>query len=1150
MKSGPLNLGGTDIDWREAARTTARHAGMTLGEWLDDAIAESAARLRISVDQMDESHQIAAIAARLGALPLDDLAPRRAAYPVGGEGPSRGRHGKPNMRLLDAAVAHLGLPPDRSARPRQDPSRNGFHPTEEVVDVARSIADLDDGLERHRSGSRPAALLAPVESGLRRIAESLLKDSPPANGEGLRRMKARLEQIAVQLEDAPPAHHRPRQDSMREEMGSLRSQIEELSRAVMLVGEKTGRTRVEPALHDLLSRIDASRAAGVSDAALSPILHALVDVRTALEQTPAATVRALGDELTIMHRRLASLERSDDGMAIIAMRQQVETLARHLADLVVRLSGREGANDSLHDQIARLAERVEDIAEAPRRLSDSLIGVINELRVSIAQIDTSPAFKMLEQRIEDLAAHQAQPTPAMSRTLVDLRAAFNSLGEHPAVLGLQSQLTELARVTVEMPRSLFAPLDDLRRAIETMAASPALSPDLRDAPLPGHVAECLSEIRLSLEKLAANAGVRLADDQAQRLQNIELQVAEISEKLDTPPIIARIAGLQDSVLARLDGLRSEWPGEQITALRARMEEMHRAVSQPSLPQNLPPPGYLDDIVSRLSVKLEQVASVGAQDPRALQAIENQVLRIAERLDRHGEATEAISTLERSLGDLLVKVEETQTPDASAGQTIARDLSTLREWQDVTDRRTRTTLDAVHETLEKVVDRLAMLENDVGELRTPLPAPKPGEVTQAPVLEDIQTASAPEPATPAACVPVAEIVAAAPAIVVERTDTTLPARPLRQDESLDMALEMSEPRAAQRSFIAAARRATRLMGGSPPPPPRVATEHQSAAQDADAPGRLFLGESSRKIMLGITGLVLTMSAFQWIGGDRPSVLPKAGPQIASSTAESHNVGTNERAPAPDAASGALDPLPVISLARPESSLGILRDLATNGHPAAQFELATRLAEGRGVGRDAPQAARWLEKAAQQNYAPAQYRLAALYEKGAGVERSTKDAIRWYTSAAESGHVRAMHNLGVLLADGADAKPDYVAAAALFRRAGEHGLRDSQFNLAVLHLRGLGVSTDLVEAYKYFALAAAQGDPEALNRREEVAGRMVPKQINEARRAVEGFALRAPEPGANEAPGFEAIVGGARAGLAVDPPEALPRAKSNTRIISLQ
>jgi hypothetical protein len=63
-------------------------------------------------------------------------------------------------------------------------------------------------------------------------------------------------------------------------------------------------------------------------------------------------------------------------------------------------------------------------------------------------------------------------------------------------------------------------------------------------------------------------------------------------------------------------------------------------------------------------------------------------------------------------------------------------------------------------------------------------------------------------------------------------------------------------------------------------------------------------------------------------------------------------------------------------------------------------------------------------------------------------------------------------------------------------------------------------------------------------------MVPRQINEARRAVEGFTLRAPEPGANEAPGFEVIVGGSRAGLTVDPPEALPRSKANTRIISLQ
>jgi localization factor PodJL len=1127
---------------------------MTLSEWLDDAIAERAARLRISADQMDEEHQVAAIAMRLGALPIDDLPPRRTATLPDGELPIRGRQA--NMRLLDAAVAHLGLQADRSAPLRQDLQRKGFHKTDDVVNVAHHIAELDEALGRCRAGPRPAALLTPVESRLRRIAESLLSDTPDADGEELRRMEARLEQFAVQLDQAPPAHRR-RPEPARDELGQIRSQIEDLLRAVALIGERTPRARAEPALHDLLSRIEASRAEGVSDAALSPILHALVDLRAALEQTPAATVRALGDELAAMRHRLASLERSNDGVAIAAMRQKIELLARHLADLVVRLSGRECANDSLHDQIAQLADRVEEIAETPRRLSETLVGVIDDLRTSIERIDTSPGFLMMERRIEDLAARQAQLTPDMSRTLVDLRETIDSLGEHPAVLALQSQLAELAQVTVAMPRSLLESLDDLRRVIETMAASPALSADLRGTPLPGHVVESLSEIRLSLEKLAANAGVRLADDQSQRLQNIELHVADISEKLATPPLIARIAGLQDSVLARIDSLRSEWPGEHLTALRSRMEDVHRAVSQPSLPQDLPPPGYLDDIVSRLSAKLERVASVGAQDPRALQAIENQVLRIAERLDRHGEASEAISTLERSLGDLLVKVDETPSLDAGLGQTIARDLSTLREWQDETDRRTRTTLEAVHETLEKVVDRLALLESDVGGLRASPRAPNQEVSAETPVAETPLAASPvaappePEATRPAPGPQVPVIVDPAPALMVERADTPRPAKPVRDDESLDMALEMSEPRAAQRSFIAAARRATRLMGGAPPPPTRISLEHPSVTQDAVTPGDPPPGDSSRKIMLGVAGLVLTMGAFHWIGDDRPSLPSKSRPHVTATAAVTSQIAINpEHTGGPDAASGSFDTLPVASMAGPESTLGILRDLAINGHPAAQFELATRLAEGRGVGRDAPQAARWLEKAAQQNYAPAQYRLAALYEKGAGVERSTKDAIRWYASAADAGHVRAMHNLGVLLADGVDAKPDYVAAAALFRRAAEYGLRDSQFNLAVLYLRGLGVSTNLVEAYKFFALAAAQGDADALNRREDVAARMVPKQVNEARRAVEKFALRTPEPAANEPPAFEAIVGHTRASLAVDSSDTASRSKADTRIISLQ
>jgi localization factor PodJL len=196
----------------------------------------------------------------------------------------------------------------------------------------------------------------------------------------------------------------------------------------------------------------------------------------------------------------------------------------------------------------------------------------------------------------------------------------------------------------------------------------------------------------------------------------------------------------------------------------------------------------------------------------------------------------------------------------------------------------------------------------------------------------------------------------------------------------------------------------------------------------------------------------------------------------------------------------------------------------------------------------QGVRWLEKSAL-GYAPAQYRLGALYEKGVGVDRSLKDAAQWYGRAAQAGHIRAMHNLGVLLADGVDGRPDYTGAAALFRRAAEHGLRDSQYNLAVLLMRGVGFESNLVEAYKFFDLASAQGDSDALSRRDEIASRMLPKQLGDARKAVESFAARALDLAANEPPAFDALLG-ERASLSTGQDVKPEARKGDARVTSLK
>jgi localization factor PodJL len=109
---------------------------------------------------------------------------------------------------------------------------------------------------------------------------------------------------------------------------------------------------------------------------------------------------------------------------------------------------------------------------------------------------------------------------------------------------------------------------------------------------------------------------------------------------------------------------------------------------------------------------------------------------------------------------------------------------------------------------------------------------------------------------------------------------------------------------------------------------------------------------------------------------------------------------------------------------------------------------------------------------------------------------------------------MHNLATMLASNLIGKPDYAAAFRWYNEAAQAGLRDSQFNLGVLLARGIGTKRDLVKAHQWYALAADQGDAEAAKRRDEIAGRLTPAELETARAAREGWHPRASDPVANE------------------------------------
>jgi localization factor PodJL len=210
---------------------------------------------------------------------------------------------------------------------------------------------------------------------------------------------------------------------------------------------------------------------------------------------------------------------------------------------------------------------------------------------------------------------------------------------------------------------------------------------------------------------------------------------------------------------------------------------------------------------------------------------------------------------------------------------------------------------------------------------------------------------------------------------------------------------------------------------------------------------------------------------------------------------------------------------------------LRAAAIAGDTAAEFEVAVRFVQGRGVPPDQQRAAHWFALAAQQGLAPAQFRLGGCYEKGIGVKKDLAEARTLYLSAATKGNGKAMHNLAVLYAEGINGPGDYQAAALWFHKAAERGITDSQYNLGILYERGSGEPQNYAEAYKWFALAADQGDSEAAAKRDEIAAKLDQQTLEAAELAVKAWAPeRQPDDAINaKAPpgGWDAVERVARA-----------------------
>jgi len=102
-------------------------------------------------------------------------------------------------------------------------------------------------------------------------------------------------------------------------------------------------------------------------------------------------------------------------------------------------------------------------------------------------------------------------------------------------------------------------------------------------------------------------------------------------------------------------------------------------------------------------------------------------------------------------------------------------------------------------------------------------------------------------------------------------------------------------------------------------------------------------------------------------------------------------------------------------------------------------------------------------------------------------------------AEQGNAIAQFILGSMYENGEGVAQDYIEAMMWYHKAAEQGDTDAQYNLGNLYdNENLGVAHDYVMSHMWFTIASVNGYQDAFKKRDSVAEKMTPSQIQEAQK----------------------------------------------------
>jgi localization factor PodJL len=374
-------------------------------------------------------------------------------------------------------------------------------------------------------------------------------------------------------------------------------------------------------------------------------------------------------------------------------------LERHLLKITSQIEALQRPDDGIEQSIAVFRNELAEIRHAmteamPRQAIEA---IENEIRSLSRRIDENRQ-----------SGADGQALAGIERALADIREVVGSLTPAEQLAGYDEAI-----------RNLGAKLDLILRT--------------NDDPGTVHQLEsAITALRAIVANIASNDALERLSEDLRLLSSKVDQLTQTRDNRDSfTALEQRLAALTATLESREHvAAPSENSGQIEEALRGLSDRIDRLQVGKDSASSLT---HLEQRVSQMLERLE-----AASDPRSgnMSRVEDGLQDILRYLERQ-QATFAALAESRSLRSIE------PTPDTGLIDVVKRELSDIRHGQTETDRHTQDSLEAVHNTLGHVVDRLAMIEGDLRNVRQVSPQPEPPPL--APPIEP--NAAAPRFSTP-------------------------------------------------------------------------------------------------------------------------------------------------------------------------------------------------------------------------------------------------------------------------------------------------------------------------------------------------------------------------------------------------------------------